>query len=156
MEDRKEALKLSRTFRAPREIVFEAWSSAEHVSRWFAPEPLTVPNAKVELRAGGAFEICMRFPNGGEHWSRGTFVEVEPPRRLVFEGEALGLKGEPAFRARTEVDFTEVPGGTRLDVTQTYTILDPSAEAMIKGAPQGWASTLDNLAREVARMQGGG
>jgi len=67
-------LRLSRTFHARRETVFKAWSTAEHVKRWFSPETYTVPDARVELRVGGAFEVCMRAPGGEEHWSRGTFL----------------------------------------------------------------------------------
>ncbi|MBV9510366.1 MAG: SRPBCC domain-containing protein [Caulobacteraceae bacterium] len=154
--DQPAPLKLSRTFHAPRATVFKAWSSAEHVSRWFAPEPLTVPEAKVEMRVGGAFEVCMRMPTGEEHWSRGTFLEVEPEMRLVIDMQACGADGRPAFRALTEVVFSDALGGTRMDVTQSYTLIDPVAAApMIGGASQGWASTLQNLEREVIRMQGG-
>ena len=46
-------LRLSRTFHARPQTVFKAWSSAEHVKRWFSPDPLTVPHAKVEMRVGG-------------------------------------------------------------------------------------------------------
>ena len=48
----------------PRETVFKAWSSAEHVKRWFSPATYTVPDAKVEMRVGGAFDVCMRSPDG--------------------------------------------------------------------------------------------
>jgi uncharacterized protein YndB with AHSA1/START domain len=67
-------LKLSRVFHARRETVFKAWGSADHVKRWFSPETYTVPDAKVEMRVGGSFEVCMRSPSGEEHWTRGAFV----------------------------------------------------------------------------------
>ena len=53
-------LRVSRVFSAPRETVFKAWSSADHIKRWFCPDGYSVPEAKVEMRAGGAFEVCMR------------------------------------------------------------------------------------------------
>ena len=70
--------KVSRVFHAGRETVFKAWSSGDHVKRWFAPDTFTVPDAKVEMHAGGAFDVCMRSPAGEEHWIRGRFVEVTP------------------------------------------------------------------------------
>src|SRR5215468_5936651 len=82
-------LRLSRVFHAPRETVFKAWSSAEHVKRWFCPETYTVPDAKVTMRTGGPFEVCMRSPAGEEHWVRGTFVEVVPHSRLVIDMRCL-------------------------------------------------------------------
>jgi uncharacterized protein YndB with AHSA1/START domain len=146
-------LRISRTFHAPREIVFKAWSSADHVKRWFSPTDFTVPEARVEMRQGGAFEVCMRGPDGTEHWSRGIFVEVTPFDRLVLDMHATDANGRRLFRAYTEVNFSDVVGGTCIDVVQTYTFVDPAMAApMVAGAPIGWAQTLDKLEREVAQM----
>ena len=149
-------LRLSRTFHARRETVFKAWSSADHVKRWFCPETFTVPDAKVQMHVGGAFEVCMRSPTGEEHWSRGTFVEVVAHTRLVIDMHCADSAGKTLFRAYTEVDFSDALGGTRMDVVQTYTLMDPSVAWMVAGAPDGWRTTLDKLEREVVRMQGGG
>jgi uncharacterized protein YndB with AHSA1/START domain len=148
-------LRLSRVFHAPREIVFKAWSSADHVKRWFCPETFTIPDAKVQMHAGGAFDVCMRSPAGEEHWVRGTFVEVTPPTRLVIDMRCLDSTGEALFRAYTEVDFSDALGGTQIDIVQTYTLIDPSKAWMVAGAPEGWRSTLDKLEKEVLRMRGG-
>jgi uncharacterized protein YndB with AHSA1/START domain len=148
--------RLSRTLHAPRATVFKAWSSA-HLKRWFAPEPYTVPEARVEMRVGGAFDVCMRSPAGETHWTRGVFAEVAPDRRLVIEMQIDGaVGGGLAMRAVTVIEFSDTLGGTRLDVTQSYTVIDPAAAApMLAGAPIGWGMTLDQLEREVVRMQGG-
>ena len=149
-------LKLSRVLHAPRETVFRAWSAAEHVQRWFCPEGFTIPEARVEPQVGGAFEVCMRSPHGEEHWMRGRFVEIAPPRRLVIDAQVSDARGAPLFRAYTEVEFSEALGGTRLDLVQTYSFEDPaSAGPMVAGAPEGWRTTLDKLEKEVIAMQGG-
>jgi len=148
-------LRISRLLHAKRETVFRAWSSAEHVKNWFAPAHFTVPQAEVDLRPGGVFAVCMRAPDGTEHWTRGRFVEVEPPSRLTFEGGVADQDGKPLFRAHTEVRFSDAPGGTQLDVVQTYVFEDPARAApMVGGAQQGWAQTLDKLEQEVRRMAG--
>jgi uncharacterized protein YndB with AHSA1/START domain len=149
-------LRLSRVFHARRETVFKAWSSAEHVKRWFSPETYIIPDARIELRVGGPFELSMRSPAGEEHWIRGRFVEVAPQRRLVIDMHVSDGNGRPLFDAYTEVDFADALGGTRMDVLQTYTLRDASVAWMVKGAPDGWRSTLDKLEKEVVRMQGGG
>jgi uncharacterized protein YndB with AHSA1/START domain len=59
------------------------------------------------------------------------------------------------FSAYTEIDFADALGGTRMDVVQSYTLIDPAAGWMVAGAPAGWNSTLDKLEKEVVRMQGG-
>ena len=145
-------VRITRTLHAPRELVFKAWSTADHVKRWFAPAGYTVPHASVSMRVGGKFELCMRAPDGVEHWVRGAFVEVREFDRLALDLVVEDTHGHALFRAGTEADFAQAPGGTRLDVTQTYSVLDPDAAWMVQGAPQGWAQTLDNLSGEVRRM----
>lgn len=142
---RQHQLKVSRVFHARREQVFTAWSSGEHVKQWFCPAAFTVPQAHVEFRAGGRFDVCMRAPDGQEHWTRGHFVEIVPNARLVIEMSVPGADGELLFSAHTEVNFLEAPCGTNMEVTQTYTLLQPIAEQMVKGAQQGWSETLDRL-----------
>ena len=145
-------VRVSRTFHAPREVVFAAWTSTDHVGRWFAPTGYTIPQAKVEARVGGPFEILMRAPDGVEHRVRGTFVEIARNEKLALDLAVTDAKGHALFRAFTEARFADALGGTALDVTQTYTIIDPEAAWMAEGAPQGWAQTLDNLSAEVRRM----
>ncbi len=149
-------LKLTRILHAPRETVFKAWSSAEHVKQWFCPETFTVADATVEMRVGGAFNVCMRSPANEDHWTRGTFVEVTSNVRLVIDMQAVDSGGKPLFKVYTEVNFSDALGGTQLDIVQTYTVFDASAAAtMIAGAREGWRTTLDKLEKEVVRMQGG-
>lgn len=148
-------LQLSRVLHARRETVFGAWSSADHVKRWFCPETFTIPDATVDLREGGAFDVCMRSPGGEEHWIRGRVVEVTPNARLVIDMQVSDSAGKPLFSAYTEVNFADALGGTRVDITQSYTLHDPSVAWMVQGAPKGWSSTLDKLEQEVVRMQGG-
>jgi uncharacterized protein YndB with AHSA1/START domain len=150
-------LRLSRLLHARRETVFKAWSTAAHVKNWFSPETFTVPEAKVEFHVGGAFDVCMRAPNGMEHWTRGTFVEISPHTRLVIDMHVPNPSGSGhLFRAYTEVDFADALGGTRMDVVQTYTFFEPMMAApMVAGAQEGWRTTLDKLEKEVVAMQGG-
>jgi uncharacterized protein YndB with AHSA1/START domain len=146
-------LRLSRVFHARRETVFKAWSTADHIRRWFAPDPCSMPQAKVDMRAGGPFEVCMLLPSGEKHWVRGTFVEVTPVSRLVIDMRVSDDAGAALFTAWTEVDFADDLGGTRMDVVQSYSIADASmAERMIAGASAGWRTTLDQLEQEVMRM----
>jgi len=146
-------LVVSRGFAAPRALVFRAWTSAEHIRRWFCPAGYTVPQAEVQFRVGGIFNICMRSPEGVEHWTKGEFTEIVPDVRLVIDMHAIGQRDRPLFRAHTVVSFADEPGGTRLEVTQSYSLFDTSAEPMIQGAPQGWRQTLDRLVEEVARIK---
>ena len=146
-------LRLSRVLHARPETVFKAWSTAEHVQRWFCPETFSVPHATVQMHVGGTFDVCMRSPAGEEHWVRGRFVEVVPHTRLMIDMHCTDGAGEKLFRAFTEIDFADALGGTRMDVVQSYTLIDPSKAWMVAGAPDGWRSTLDKLEKAVVRMQ---
>jgi uncharacterized protein YndB with AHSA1/START domain len=149
-------LRVSRTFAAPRETVFKAWSSADHIKRWFCPNGYSVPEAKVEMRVGGAFEVCMRSPEGVDHWTKGTFTEVVAPERLTIDHHVIDpCGGGPLFSAVTRVKFSAADGGTLMEVVQTYVVVNAAqAEQMLKGAPEGWRQTLDKLEAEVARIDG--
>ncbi len=148
-------LRVSRTFSAPRETVFKAWSSADHIKRWFCPSGYSVPEATVEMRAGGRFEVCMRSPEGVEHWTKGTFTEVVAPERLTIDHHVIDpCGGGPLFSAITQVKFSAAAGRTLMEVVQSYTFPGAAqAEPMLKGAPEGWRQTLDKLEAEVARIQ---
>jgi uncharacterized protein YndB with AHSA1/START domain len=147
-------LTVSRVFPARRETVFNAWSSAEHVKRWFSPEHCTVSDATVQMQVGGAFDVCMLLPTGEKHWIRGRFLEVVPCTRLVIDMHVTDAAGTALFRAHTEVALADAPGGTRMDVVQTYTSIDASiATPMVAGASEGWRTTLDKLEKELVSMQ---
>jgi uncharacterized protein YndB with AHSA1/START domain len=150
-------VRVSRVFPVPRETVFKAWSSAEHIKPWFSPEGYSVPEAKVVMRVGGPFEVCMRSPDGVDHWTRGVFTEVVAPERLTIDHHVIDpCGGGPLFSAVTRVTFSDAAGGgTLMEVVQTYSAAGATqAERMLKGAPEGWRQTLDKLEAEVARMHG--
>jgi uncharacterized protein YndB with AHSA1/START domain len=144
-------LVISRTFTAPRDLVFKAWSSAEHMKRWFSPEGCTVPEAEIDFRPGGVFVICMRLPEGQDYWSRGNFIEVSPPDRLVFTAGVV-VDGSKKFTVHTTVTFEAVGAGTRMTVRQVYDIHDEAFLSAVEGSAEGWRTTLDKLEQEVARI----
>ncbi len=147
-----EPLVISRTLPAPRALVFEAWSTAEHMKRWLSPEGFTTPEAEVDFRPGGVCAVCMRSPDGQDFWSRGHYLEISRPDRLVLSS-SVGDAGSPKFTVHTTVTFEDHGGGTRMSVRQVYDLHDAAFRSAFDGAPEGWRTTLDKLAREVARIQ---
>lgn len=146
-----EPLVMSRLFKAPRDTVFRAWSSAEHIKRWFSPADCSVPEAEIDFRAGGAIAVCMQLPDGSRNWSRGSFVEVTPTERLAFAG-GVSSNGTLLFNVLTTVTFADEAGGTRMTVHQAYEIFDASARFAVGGATEGWRTTLDKLEALVTRL----
>ncbi len=111
-----------------------------------------MPEAEVDFRPGGVFTVCMRMPDGQDFWSKGSYIDISPPERLVFTS-GVYIGGSLKFSAHTTVTFEAECNGTRLTVHQTYEIYDESFRSAPEGAQEGWRTTLDKLEKEAARIQ---
>src|SRR5687768_3572725 len=75
---------LERSFDAPREVVFEAWTRPEALARWWGPKGYTTRVVKLDPRPGGVFLYEMRAAGGHEMWGKFVYREVVAPERMVF------------------------------------------------------------------------
>ena len=75
---------IKRTFQAPREKVFAAWTQAEALKQWWGTEGHTVPSVEMDLAVGGKYRVEMRTDEGESFYLNGEFIEISPPERLVF------------------------------------------------------------------------
>jgi uncharacterized protein YndB with AHSA1/START domain len=143
-------LHIERTFRAPAEAVFDAWTSEEVIRRWWQAEhDWETTEAEVDLRVGGVVRVVMRDPNKDvEHGGGGTYTEIEPPTRLAF---TWIWDGDPR-RTLIELDFEETDGIT----TVRFTHSDLWDEEAVRSHEDGWNKLLDNLERTLgaARREG--
>src|SRR4051794_27315130 len=110
-------LRIERTFRAPAQKVFEAWTSEEVMRRWWhAEREWETPEASVDLRVGGAVRVVMRNPRtGAEYGGGGRYTEIDPPRRLAF----TWLWDDNATRTLIELDLEEHDGVTTVRFTHS-------------------------------------
>jgi uncharacterized protein YndB with AHSA1/START domain len=138
-----ETLHIERSFRAPAEAVFEAWTSEEVLRRWFhARHDWETPEAEVDLRVGGAVRVVMRDPREGrEVGGSGHYTEIEPPSRLAF---TWTWDGEPE-QMLIELDFEEEAGVTTVRMTHSG-LRDTEA---VGNHESGWSKCLDNLERAL-------
>ena len=113
---------MTRVFDAPRKLVWEAWTSPEHLPHWMlGPPGWTMPVCEVDLRPGGSWHFVWRKADGAEMAMRGVYREVVPPERLVST-ESWG--GDWPETLNTLL-LVEEDGRT----TMTLTVLYPSKEA---------------------------
>lgn len=77
-------LEVRRTIRAPQQRVFDAWTKAEELKRWHVGGATVITSASTDVRVGGAWSLLMRNQAGEDHWVRGEYREVDPPKRLVY------------------------------------------------------------------------
>ena len=156
---------LTRTFDAPRDLVFDAWTKAEHLKRWFGPKGVTIPECSLDLRPGGVFHYCMQMPDGSRMWGKWIFREITRPEWLVcvvsFSDEAGGETRHPfaadwPMHTLSTVTFAEQGGKTV--VTVAWRPLDATeAErrafaAGRSGMQQGWGGTMDQLTAYLATL----
>lgn len=82
VEDRK--LLITRTFDAPRRLVFDAMTKPEMLKEWMrGPEGWSLPHCEAELRAGGAWRYTWRHDDGREMAASGRYLEFTPPDRTI-------------------------------------------------------------------------
>lgn len=138
-------LRIERTFDAPIDRVFDAWTNADVLRRWLHAGPdWETPRAKVDLRVGGAIRIVMRDPtDGSEHGASGEYLVVEPPHRLVF---TWVWDHEPDRRQQIELLLSE--RGARTTVRMVNSAI-PSDD-QLQEQRRGWQLCYDNLRGALA------
>lgn len=96
---------LARVIDAPRERVFEAWTSAEHLGRWFGPSGFTCVTHTMTFAVGGTWRFDFHAPDGTVFDNRVVFLEIVRPERLVFDHGSD--KDDDPDRFRVTVTFDE-------------------------------------------------
>jgi len=149
-----QSLTITRVFDAPRALVFQAWTEPARLVEWFGPRGFTTHSCTMDVRPGGTWRLCMRRPDGVEHWLHGVYREVIVPERLVSTW----------VWERGATDFDDwVPGGIADHESElTVTLEDREGRTALTlhhtrfesaGARHshhdGWTEALDRLAESV-------
>jgi uncharacterized protein YndB with AHSA1/START domain len=142
------SLRVQRTFDAPVEEVFNAWTDPEVMRRWWRANPAwTTPVAEVDLRVGGRYRISMEDPaDGSRHTVGGEYTEVTPPTRLAYswQWEEGGQPGDQV--SAVTVDFRA--DGPRTTVVLEHSGLGSSESRDSHG--QGWDGVLEMLQAQLS------
>jgi uncharacterized protein YndB with AHSA1/START domain len=134
---------MTRLFDAPSRLVFEAWTSPEHLPHWMlGPKGWTMPVCEVDLRPGGAWHFVWRRSDGTEMGMRGVYREIRPPERLVST-ESWG--GDWPETLNTLV-LTEKDGKTTITLTVLYPSKEARDAALKTGMKDGASESFDRLA----------
>jgi len=131
-------LEIRRTFKAPREKVFAAWTKAEGLSQWHAPTPEHKAQAQVDLRVGGKYRIKITHAKGAVHTAVGVYREIIEPEKLVY---SWSWEDGSVTDTLVTVDFHDRGGATEVVLTHEFM---PDQEWRDKHA-QGWTGCLAAL-----------
>jgi uncharacterized protein YndB with AHSA1/START domain len=138
-------LVITRSFNAPRDLVWKAWTDSKMISQWFGPKGFTIPLCEWTPEAGKTLRIQMKAPDGVIYPMDGTFQEVVKPERLVFVSAALDTNGKRLFEVMNIILFTEEAGKTKLTLRLRAFNITPEGAPYLNGMNEGWNMSLDKL-----------
>jgi uncharacterized protein YndB with AHSA1/START domain len=140
----------SRLIDAPRELVFEVFTTPEHLARWYGPEGFSITTHAFDFRIGGVWELTMHGPEGRDFPNRIVFDVIDPPGRIVShhasaDGQIIGHE--------TRVVLEAEGGKTRLEWRNVFSsIAERDHIVRNYGAEQGLIDTVTHLADYVAEL----
>jgi uncharacterized protein YndB with AHSA1/START domain len=151
-------LALERVVDVPRELVWAAWTTPEHLKKWFTPMPWTTVDCEIDLRPGGIFRTVMRSPEGQEYPHVGCYLEVIENEKLVW---TVAL--EPGYRPSSQT--SEVPsftavitlaphgnGGTKYTALAMHKDEKDCKRHDEMGFQDGWGKALEQLVTVAKSM----
>ena len=143
-EDSAQVVRIERTYDAPAEDVFDAWTSEEVIGRWFRPaRGWQEASAEVDLRVGGSIRVVMRTPDGEPVEAGGEYTLIERPSRLAF---TWTFEDDPSNEQLIELEFTERDGAT----TVLFVNSNISERRRRDQQYDGWSTCLDEMERVLA------
>jgi uncharacterized protein YndB with AHSA1/START domain len=143
----------TRTFEAPRELVFKVWTDPRHVGAWWGPYGFTTTTSEMDVRPGGVWRYVMHGPDGTDYPNKIVYREVVRPERLTYwHGD--DNDGEAGQSFEVEVRFDEQGGKTRLTMRMIFATAEERNLVVEKfGADEGGNQTLDRLREHLATIE---
>jgi uncharacterized protein YndB with AHSA1/START domain len=155
---------ITRSFDAPRDLVFAAWTEAERLAHWWGPKGMRIRVAKLELKPGGIFHYAMEMPDGNEMWGKFVYREITPPERIVFVNSFSDPQGNTTrapFSATWPLEVLNVLTFLEHDGKTTITLrggpINATAEERAtfrtghKSMQQGFSGTFEQLAEYLVK-----
>lgn len=157
---------ITREIHAPRELVFKAWSEAEHLKHWWGPKGFEISVKGLDFRPGGFFHYSMQAPEGSIMWGKFVYQEIKAIEKIVwinsFSDEAGNIVRAPfsdliPLEIRNEVTFKENNHTTIMTLCSrpiNATEEERSFfEGMFESMEQGFGGTFDQLEQYLAEQK---
>lgn len=145
------SIQMTRTFRAPARLVFEAHVQPEHVRRWWGMRGSELPTCEIDLRVGGTWRFVTREPDGNEFAFHGEYREIAPHTRLVYT-EVLEPYPDESAGVNT-LTLEERDGVTHLTVVSEYVSQEVRDMVIESGMEYGAAESYDRMEELLATLQ---
>ncbi|HET6863741.1 MAG TPA: SRPBCC domain-containing protein [Candidatus Saccharimonadales bacterium] len=147
-----------RIYDAPVDKVWDAWTDAEKVKKWWGPDNVNIPECEIDPRVGGRFYIVMEATEAmgeyaGTRWPmEAKFTELDPNKKLVYEAKAWteGDEQDTTIETTQVLDLAEVNGKTKINLKATLHKAGPKAGAAVQGMEYGYNQQFDKLTKILA------
>jgi uncharacterized protein YndB with AHSA1/START domain len=145
----KQEVIITRTFDAPRNLVFKTYTDRNLIPQWWGPKRFITTIDKMDVRPGGVWRFVQRDAAGGEYAFHGVYHEVLAPERLVATFEFEGTPGHVSLETAT---FEEHDGKTRLTGKSVFQSVEDRDEMLKEGMEEGVIETMDRFAELLAKL----
>jgi uncharacterized protein YndB with AHSA1/START domain len=147
------AIELEKTYDAPLDVVWQAWTNPEQLKQWWGPDNVSIPECEVDLKVGGKFYIVMEAgeamgPYKGTLWPmQAEFTQIVPNAKLSYTAQAWteGAKDETTIDQTTNITFAEENGKTKVLVKAAIYKAGPKAGMAAEGMQYGFTQQLEKL-----------
>lgn len=148
-------VEFERTYDAPIDEVWKAWTEAEKLKQWWGPDNVIIPECELDLRVGGRFYIVMEAGEGmgqykGTKWPmEAKYTNIDPATELAYTSNAWteGDKEATLIDGMTKINFVEENGKTKVTVKATINSTGPKAGMAVEGMQMGFTQQLEKLNR---------
>lgn len=156
---KKKQLEFERSYPAPTESVWRAWTEPDMLRQWWGPENTTVTDCEIELRVGGTIHIVMEAGEGmgkyrGTRWPMtGTFTTIDDQVHLRYDARSWteGEQPNTTIEHTNDITFTNSNRNTVVRLSITITKIGPKAKMAAYGMKWGYKSYLDRLEQVLQR-----
>jgi uncharacterized protein YndB with AHSA1/START domain len=145
----KRTLSIKKTFDAPVDLVWEAWTQPEHIARWWGPQGMPLTIVEHNFNVGGKWKYVMAMPNGGEFISEGQYSEIVQFQKIVTSANFRPMTEGVEIRVLLEKD------GDKTNFT--FSVIHPTEEYKAQqekmGFYNGWGSTFKRFESELLKLK---
>ena len=142
---------MTRTFDAPRTLVFKAWTDPQHIGNWWGPQGFTVTTHAIDIRPGGVWSFTLHGPDGVDYPNWIVYEEITAPERLVYRHGETAADDPEQFHVT--VTFAEQAGRTLLTMNMLFSTAAERERTVGFGAIELGQQTLGRLAEHLAQMR---
>lgn len=157
---------ITREFNAPRDLVWKCWTQREHIEKWGAPQGFSMTAKVFDFKVGGENFYCQKSADGHEMWGKQTYIEINPPVKLVYtqsfadeNGNLISHPMSPTWPIKMLTTVILEEKNNKTTLTLTWTPYEANDEGIatfngaMEGMNQGWAGSFAKFEEYLMEIQ---